>query len=428
MEKLMHFVWHHRLGLRGDLRTVDGRRVRVLDQGTLNNDAGPDFFNASIEIDGQCWAGNVEMHVRASDWYNHRHHLDRAYDSVILHVVLHDDREVRRPDGSVIPQMVIRCSAEAAARCNTLTEQAAWDLPCRDTLAAIPSIYVTDWLTALAFERLLTKSERLRDEVESADGSWSQGAYRLLARGLGFGLNAQPFEQLARSLPLEILRRHSDDHTLCEAMVIGQAGLIPSPAPGEDPYITLLRQNYLFMAKKFGLRCTNPAWKMGRTRPQNLPYRRLAYLAQFTCYSSGFIDLLENARTLDDMRDVFDHPLLGFWASHFTFSPGAARERSARAVSRSSIDRLIINVALPLLHARAVWRGDIDAASAVIERLESLPPEDNAITRLFATAGMKNDNAFISQALIQLRREYCERKKCLYCRFGHRMLSAEIQK
>ena len=128
------------------------------------------------------------------------------------------------------------------------------------------------------------------------------------------------------------------------------------------------------------------------------------------------------------MRDVFDHPLLGFWASHFTFSPGAARERSARAVSRSSIDRLIINVALPLLHARAVWRGDIDAASAVIERLESLPPEDNAITRLFATAGMKNDNAFISQALIQLRREYCERKKCLYCRFGHRMLSAEIQK
>ncbi len=424
----MHFVWHHRLGLRGDLHTVDGRRVRVLDQGTLNNDAGPDFFNASIEIDGQCWAGNVEMHVRASDWYNHRHHLDHAYDSVVLHVVLHDDREVCRPDGSVIPQMVIRCSAEAADWCNRLTEQASWDLPCRDTISGIPPVYITDWITALAFERFLCKSERLRDDVAESNGNWSAAAYRMLARGLGFGLNAQPFEQLARSLPLEVLRRHSDDHTLCEAMVIGQAGLIPDPLIDEDPYVTLLRRNYTFMANKFGLKCTNPAWKMGRTRPQNLPYRRLAYLAQFVCYSSEFIDLLESARTLDDMRDVFDHPLLGFWASHFTFSPGAGRERSARAVSRSSIDRLLINVALPLLHARAMWRGDIDGASAVIERLENLPPEDNAITRLFATASLKNTSAFTSQALIQLRREYCEKKKCLYCRFGHRMLSAEIQK
>lgn len=426
MEKLLQFVWQHRLGLRRDMKTVDGRSVRVLDQGTLNTDAGPDFFNASVEIDGQHWAGNIEIHVKASDWYRHGHHNDPAYDSVILHVVQTDDMAVTRADGSAIPQLIIKCTPQAAARCNQLTASAPQDLPCRRLLSDIPSIYITDWLTALAYERLYVKSDRILHFVNEHHGAWAEAAYHSLARALGFGLNSQPFEQLANSLPLNFLMKHRDDLTACEALFFGQAGLLPPPAPEEAPYITEIRQHYLFLADKFSLRCTHPAWKMGRTRPQNLPHRRIAYLAQFICYSGGFIDELECARTLEDMRDVFDHPLIGFWASHYTFSP--AREKSSRAISRQSIDRLLINLAIPLLHARAVWRGDIDGASSVIELLEKIPPEDNSVTRLFAQAGIINRDAFISQAIIQLRREYCEKKKCIYCRFGHRMLSNEISR
>lgn len=406
------------------MKTVDGQPIRILDQGVLNTDAGPDFFNASVEINGQVWAGNVEIHVRASDWYRHGHQNDRAYDSVILHVVQYDDMAVKRPDGSVIPQITIKCTPEAAARCNSLTSLAPTQLPCRSTLAEIPQIYITDWITSLAFERLYAKSDHILQLVENTNGDWAEAAYQSMARSLGFGLNSQPFEQLAQSLPLAFVRKHRDNQLSCEALFFGQADLIPEPAADEDPYITSLRQEYLFLANKFSLSSSHPAWKMGRTRPQNLPHRRIAYLAQFVCYTDSLIDELEHTRSLEDMRDVFDHPLIGFWASHYTFSP--ARERCPRAISRGSIDRLIINLVIPLLHARATFCGELDAASTIAELLEKIAPEDNSITRMFTAAGLRNPDAFSSQALIELRREYCEKKKCIYCRFGHKMFSREI--
>lgn len=436
MEKLLQFVWQHRLGLRRDMMTVDGHTVRVLDQGTLNTMAGPDFFNASIEIDGQNWVGNVEIHVRASDWYRHGHQNDRAYDSVILHVVKISDMEVKRPDGQIIPQMVIKCDPTAADRCNRLTDSAASSLPCRCILAEMHPLYVTDWITSLAYQRLYRKSDRILDIVEQTHGDWAEATYRTLARTLGFGHSSQPFEQLAASLPLSYLLKHRDNQDACEAMFFGQAGLIPDPTIDEHPYITRLRQNYLFLANKFDLHCTHPIWKSGR--PQNNPMRLIAYLAQMICYTDNLLDEMECARTLDDLRDVFDHPLLGFWANTFTFNSAPApssdglKQRGnsvpARAIGRDGIDRIIINLAVPMLHARACWRGDSEAATAAVEILEKLKPEDNSITRLFSSAGINNRDAFTSQAMIELRREYCQRKKCIYCRFGHRMLSAEIQR
>ena len=423
----MQFVWQHRLGVDTNTLTADGRRVRIIDQGRLNTDAGPDFFNASVQIGDETWAGNVEIHVRASDWYRHHHDTDPAYDSVILHVVQHDDAPVYRKNGTVIPQMVMHCSPDAAKRCNMLLNHAPTTLPCVNTIKSLPHIYHTDWLTALAMERLYKKSTRILDIVAQTGGHWEGAAYVTLARGLGFGLNSEPFETLAKNLPLKFLNRHHDELQTVEALLFGQAKLIPDPSDGENPYATRLRMEFDFMARKFGLSPDPLSWKMARTRPQNFPHRRLALLAQMIHQGFYLVGKLDDARTIDDMRGLFNVELTGFWTNNYTFA-GKGGGCTLRALSRASIDTLIINVAIPLLHARATSRGDLDGMSRCAELLEQLGSEENSIVRLFAEAGVESTDAFTSQALIELRREYCDKKKCIYCRFGHRMLSAEIRR
>lgn len=423
----MQFVWQHRLGVDTNTLTADGRRVRIIDQGRLNTDAGPDFFNASVQIGDETWAGNVEIHVRASDWYRHHHDTDPAYDSVILHVVQHDDAPVYRKNGTVIPQMVMHCSPDAAKRCNMLLNHAPTTLPCVNTIKSLPHIYHTDWLTALAMERLYKKSTRILDIVAQTGGHWEGAAYVTLARGLGFGLNSEPFETLAKNLPLKFLNRHHDELQAVEALLFGQAKLIPDPSDGENPYASRLRMEFDFMARKFGLSPVPLSWKMARTRPQNFPHRRLALLAQMIHQGFYLVGKLDDARTIDDMRGLFNVELTGFWTNNYTFA-GKGGGCTPRALSRASIDTLIINVAIPLLHARATSRGDLDGMSRCAELLEQLGSEENSIVRLFAEAGVESTDAFTSQALIELRREYCEKKKCIYCRFGHRMLSAEIRR
>lgn len=457
MEKLMQFVWAHKLWVHTPLRTsADNLPVKIINPGSLNSDAGPDFFNASIKIGDQRWVGNIELHLRASDWYRHGHDRDRAYDSVILHVVQVDDMPIKRPDGSVIPQITVRCTPEAAARCNQLMMSATASLPCAETIRNLPSIYHTEWLTALSVDRLYHKSERILKLVEFAEGDWEAAAYITMARALGFGLNSDPFEVLAKNLPLKFLNRHRDDLIIMEALIFGSAGLIPAPQSDEVPYLTRLRQEYLFMARKFSLTAPALQWKLSRTRPQNFPHRRLAILAEKVHQGFSLIgkldDIIADLRqaqsqachevitgyghipelpspslpSLTDIRRQFDIRLTGFWATHFTFanSGGGA---TPRALSDASIDKMVINVAIPLLMARAQARGDIETIEMLPELLRCFQPENNKDVRLFQSAGLNCRDAFDSQAVIHLRREYCEKNKCIFCRFGHRMLSTVIQ-
>lgn len=421
----MQFVWQHRLGLIRGNATTDGLPLRVIDPGRLNTDAGPDFFNASVEIGDEKWCGNVEIHVRASDWERHGHSADRAYDSVVLHIVAVDDARVTRPDGSPIPQAVMEIGASARQRYAALGHGSAEGLPCADGLKTIPSIYVSDWLTALAVERVHTKSERAAATAASTAGNWEEAAYITFARALGFGLNSDPFEMTARSLPLNVLLKHRDNRLAVEAMIFGQAGLIPDPAIDEDPYVEALRQEYRFMAAKFSLTPPATQWKLARTRPQNLPHRRLALLAKKVADGFGLMGDIAGATSIERVRDLFDIPLEGFWATHYTFAPSRAKSFPS-VLGKQAVDSLIINVAVPLLHARAAQRGDEMAMERAYDLLASLAPEDNAPVRMFTNAGLACDNAFASQALVELRREYCEKRKCVYCRFGRRLLSKSI--
>ncbi len=436
MERLMHYVWQYRLLTPADMVTVDGRRISIIDPGRHNTDAGPDFFNAKIKIGERTWAGDVEMHVRASDWHRHHHDSDPAYDSVVLHVVDCDDAPISRRNGEIIPQMVMRCSPEFHRRYDMLVGRSDIDLPCAPEIPAIHPLHLRDWITALSYERAYAKADRLIAHLERYTGDWEQTLYVTLARALGFSINSEPMERMALSLPLHFLRKHSDSLTAIEALMFGQAGLLPCspdpdgtarPQPTGDPYIDSLVREYVFLAHKFSLRpVTSPGWKMGRMRPQNLPYRRIALLAAMVAGDFRIVRRLLSAKCPDEAIELMRMPLTGYWSNRFSF--GAASERSFETMSRASATVLEIQVAIPLMIAYGMRHGDDALTGRAFEWLTTLPPESNSIVSTFSAAGISARDAFTSQALIQLRREYCEKHACLLCRIGHRLLAARAKR
>lgn len=426
MEKLMQYVWQHRLWLPSDMSTTDGLRVDVIDPGLLNTNAGPDFFNAKIRIGDRLWVGNVEIHVRASDWHRHGHDADPAYDSVVLHVVGRDDTRIYRRNSEEIPQLVMACAADFSKSYHEMVNNPVAELPCAEHIPAIDSIYLTDWVTSLGFERLYAKSERIATYAKRFNGDWGQAIYVALARALGFGINGDAFERLAFATPLRQLMRHRGSAETIEGALFGQAGFLDniSAEGSEADYIARLKQEYAFLAAKYGLeRPHDLGWKMSRMRPQNFPYRRVATLAQMVAqgFAIGY-DLL-HIENVDDARRLFSIQLDGFWSSRFTFGKPSAH--STKAFSDNSTTTLIINVVAPALHAYGTLMGRHELCERAVDILQSLPPEDNNYIRLFKAAGVACPDAFSSQALIQLRREYCQSRKCLYCRIGHRYLASK---
>ena len=423
-EDFLHFVWLHRLWPEPVLRLTDGRVVEILDPGLPNHAAGPDFFNAKIRLDGQTIAGNVEIHISATDWMRHGHQHDPAYDSVILHVVHVYDRRIYRSTGSEIPTLLLTVNDAMIELYDYMLAHSRSGLPCADLLRRMPTVYITDWLTALGHERLYAKAERAVNIYYSRSKDWAATAFIILARALGFSTNSDPMERMAASVPFHFLRRHSDDLSLVEAFLFGQAGLThPKPAPGtpEDLYFTRLRQNYTFLVAKYSMEAPSGLnWKFSGMRPQNSPWRRLALLARLISGSFPLGLCFTHITNLDDAREIFKIPLVGFWANHY--SPIRAMDSPVDAVGDTAIDSLVINVIVPLMQAYAQESVIDSTADLAIDLLHALPPEENSLTRIFTTEGVECNDAFTSQALIHLRRQYCEPRKCLYCRFGHRLL------
>lgn len=421
MEKLMQYVWKHRLWRSEDMVTNTGKKVRVVDPGLLNTDAGPDFFNAKIEIDGHMWVGNVEMHYRATDWKRHRHDSDKAYDSVILHVVAKDDAPVRRTNGELIPQLVLEVSPQFNADYASLVG-ATIEVPCAEKIKQVPHLTIVEWVEGLAFERLHGKVERIHQLLDSFNGSWEDVCYVTLARNFGFGINNDAFERLARRTPLRLLGKHSDSALQIEALLFGQAGMLDAQKPGMDSYYNQLCTEYAFLSNKFQLTpMEKESWKLFRIRPQNFPYRRIAMLAQFIEGGFRMMNRILEAEGEKEMRALFEVELSGYWTKHYTF--GKPNERATATLSRSSIDIILINTVAPLLYAYGELTGNYEMTDKAINLLEDLRAENNSIVSHFVAYGIDCPDALTSQALVQLKREYCDARKCIYCKIGHHLLS-----
>lgn len=418
----MQYIWQHQLIDASHLLTTDGKRVQVIDAGRLNTDAGPDFFNAKVRIDGRMWVGNVEIHYRATDWRRHNHHTDKAYDSVILHVVTVDDMSVTRSNGEVIPQLVMRAAPTLRGNFIKLVDNAPM-LSCGERIPTIDKMLITDWLNSLALERLQSKSERIASWLELYRGNWEEVCYVTLSRNMGFGINSDAFERLARSLPLSFMQKHADSLFQIEAFLLGQAGLLTDHRE-DDNYHTRLVGEYAFLQNKFGLTpLPESAWKFFRLRPQNFPHRRLAMLAQYIYGGFSLFARLCEATTTDEMRELFRVELSGYWDTHYTFD--TTSPQSTSVLGKPAIDIILINTVAPLLYAYGTYTGDDTYIDRALSVWESLKPEQNSIIRRFAAIGIEAHSALESQAIIQLYNEYCQQRKCLYCRIGHKLLARD---
>ena len=425
MEKLLHYIWKHRILPLSELRTTDGRSVEVIDPGLPNMHAGPDFFNAKVRIDGVMWVGNVEIHERSADWFLHGHDTDAAYNNVVLHVAAVVDADVVTERGDRLPQVQLAVPQQVLSNYHRLL---AFDRypPCREAVLPLDAIKKRSWLSALVAERLNEKTEAIRRRVALFEGSWEAAFFATMARSFGFGVNSEAFEQWAERLPLMQIAHHRDDPFQVEAMFMGMAGLLDeaqmTPTTREaalaDPYFLSLKREFGYLSRKFRLEpMSRQAWRFLRLRPQNFPYIRISQLAQLYCSRRAGLAEITACESVKQLHAVLQTSVGDYWRTHYTF--GKESSLNEKRLSTASLNLLAINAAVPVLHAWGCYRDDERLVQRALDWLEELPAEDNTYIRLWKECGVEARNAADTQALIQLQHRYCERKDCLRCRFGY---------
>ena len=422
MERLLHYVWKYKLYTATPLITTEGRPVQVIDPGMQNTDAGPDFFNAKIKIDGTLWVGSVEIHDKSSDWLLHHHDTDKAYDCVILHIIGFNDFQPVRTNGNPIPQMLLTVPENILRSIDWLRYREA-ALPCLDHITGIAPLHIACWMEALLSERLERKTHDIFLLLDAYQTDWNEVFYITLTRNFGFGVNNDAFERLAKSLPLRCIQKQRNSHSQIEAMLFGQAGMLEEE--NDDHYYRLLQREYDFLRHKFGLSPMEDfVFKNLRTRPVNFPYLKVAQLAAlWVRYDTLFSAILE-ARSTGEIKKYFRIPPSGYWETHYHFR--YASPRKEKTIGENALNILLINTVVPMLFAYGLHNKRPEYCERATRLLESIPPEKNTIVTTFYNAGITVRHAGDSQALIQLKREYCEKKKCLYCRIGFRMLKTTI--
>lgn len=428
MEALLQYAWKHRMLPLGTLTTTDGLAVEVIDTGLQNTDAGPDFFNAKVKIDGTVWVGNVEIHEKSSYWKAHGHDRDAAYDNVVLHVATVVDADVVTSEGRRVAQVRMDVPPEVARNYEALLSEDRYP-PCYAIIPSLDRLTVHSWMSRLVAERMERKTADIGARVERCGGSWEEALFVTMARTFGFGVNGDAFERWAGGGWLQAAAHHRDDLFQIEALFFGQAGLLdPGAMPAryreaatEDGYFGKLKAEYAYLAHKFGLRAMDGgAWKFLRMRPQNFPYIRLSQLANLYHSRRSDLSRLAECATADDMRRLLCTEATPYWQEHYAF--GAPSRRARKALSAASLDVVIINTVLPVLFAYGRHRMDESLCGSSLDMLAQLKAENNHITRLWAECGLQAESAADSQALIQLKREYCDRKDCLRCRIGYEYL------
>ena len=416
-ESILHYVWQYKLFALQELKTTDGQAVEVIDVGKPNSDSGPDFFNAKIKISDTVWAGNVEIHTLSSDWFRHSHDVDKAYDNVILHIVARADVEVKRVNGLPILQMELQVPETIQQNFDNLYTAKKW-IPCEDKIVAVSPIVMSSWKTALLVERLERKSGDIEVLLEQNENHWEEAFYIALARNFGFSTNNQPFELLARSLPLNVLAKHKDNLFQLEALLFGQAGFLEENP--QDEYQAKLSKEYRFLQAKYKLTPIDASqWKLLRLRPDNFPHIRIAQFAALTHGSVKlFSKILENTN-VGELRKLFGAEVSEYWQHHYVF--GKESVYSRKKMGKISQDLLLINTVVPFIftYAKKKNRSGDDA----LRILDKLPAENNSVISGWKALGQHVVNAFDSQALLQLKKNYCDEKKCLRCRVGHKILN-----
>jgi len=423
-EEFLHFIWENRLFNARNLKTVSGENVEILQTGRRNTNAGPDFFNAKVKIGDTVWAGNIEIHKKASDWLRHNHSDDKAYENVILHVVEEADRQIYRINGTKIPAMELSWPEHLNQNYRKLLDAKTW-IPCQEQFHKIDPVVLRLGFNRLMIERLQSKTLEIEKRLTDNNNNWNETFYQVLARMFGFKVNAMPFEMLAKSVPLQILSKHKSSLFQLEALLFGTSGLLNEELLG-DEYFLKLREEHSFLHKKYNLKKTVEPhlWKFMRLRPGNFPTIRISQLAALIHRSHGlFSKILETEKTMD-LKKLFEVKASEYWTNHYRFNKSSSQKR-VKELGENSINILIINVIVPFLFVYGEKQNQHHLKNRALDFLEKLPSEKNSIIKKWEELGVQPRSAFETQALIWLKNNYCIPKRCLNCQVGNKLVKIQ---
>ncbi|MFV0289656.1 MAG: DUF2851 family protein [Mangrovibacterium sp.] len=420
-EEFLHFLWKHKLYDQQRLLTQSGKILRVISPGFQNQHAGPDFSDARLMIGDTVWVGNVEIHVRASDWKRHGHHQDQAYDSVVLHVVAESDLLVSTTEGENIETF---CMSYSPILANNYRSLILSDnvIACRAKIEQYPRIHINFWLSSLMIKRLEQKTELIKQELEKSTNNWNEVFYCFLAKSFGFKVNALPFELLAKALPLKILAKHRENLFQIEALVFGTSGLLYSRDIEVDDYVEKLREEYDYLRQKYELKpIAGHLWKFARMRPLGFPTVRLAQFAMLIHQSYVLFSKIIEIDDLVEMRKLFAIQPSRYWETHYLF--GRTTARHIKRLGRSSVNGLLINTIVPFMFVYGATFGNDKLKERAMRFLDELPAEQNTIIQEWSLAGIDATSAMQTQSLLHLREHFCKKKQCLHCAIGVGLVS-----
>lgn len=417
-EDYLHYIWKHRLFDTNQLKTVDGAPVSIIYTGNHNHNAGPDFLEGRVKIGEQLWAGQIELHVASSDWAKHNHQTDKAYNSVILHVVYEHDAEAMREDGSQIPTLILE---------GLFDEMGYWRyeqfvgakrfLACGNAVKTIDELHVHNMLDRVLVERLYQKLAFVNSVFQSTTNDWNETFYQLLFYAFGLKVNAETMRHLAQRIPLSIIRKHAGNAMQIEALLMGTAGFLN----GDDDYQRTLNKEYRFLENKYALApLEKETFKFARLRPIAFPPIRLAQLAAILNKTPDIFRAAMELKSLQDCMGILQQEPSEYWENHYNF--GTPGPKKNKAVSKNLAQQVLINAVIPVLFAYADLRGDEPTRVKVFEWLRKLPAENNNIVRGFKEAGFQLASAADSQAVLQLHKNFCSLRKCLSCAIGVKLL------
>jgi hypothetical protein len=418
-EDFLHYLWKFKKFDSLNLKTFNGEIITILSVGQYLELSGPDFFNAQITIGNQKWAGNVEIHLKSSDWYVHHHERDAAYENVILHVVWEHDTEIFRKNNTEIPVLELKKYVDALTIANyqSLMLQKSW-IFCEKQIKEIDSFLLENWQERLFFERLERKSNPIFELLEQTHHDWEAVLFYLLAKNFGLNTNGEIFIKIAQSIPFSVIRKESFEIENLEALFFGNSGLLN--AENEDNYFKDLKFRYFYLLHKYQMdkKIIEPV-QFFKHRPDNFPTIRLSQLANVYHKHQNLFSKISTLKSLENIYEVFAVSVSEYWQNHYQFDKESPKKK--KLFSKSFVDLLVINTIIPLQFAYAKSQGK-EISEDLIYLLKQVTPEKNAVLDKFISFGIQSKNAFETQSLLQLKNEYCNKSKCLECAVGIELL------
>ncbi|QZK91155.1 DUF2851 family protein [Flavobacterium sp. CHNK8] len=418
-EDFLHYIWRFKKFNILDLKTHQGESLTIINVGQYLELSGPDFFNAQILIEGQKWAGNVEIHIKSSDWYVHHHEKDDAYDSVILHVVWEHDTEIHRKNNTEIPVLELKNYVDPSILSNyqSLVAPKSW-IFCEKQINQVDEFVLKNWQERLFFERLERKSKPIFDLLNQTNQDWEAVLYCLLAKNFGLNTNGDTFLKIAQSIPFATIRKESFEVENLEALIFGTAGLLD--ADKEDNYFKDLKFRYFYLLHKYQLdkEIIEPV-QFFKHRPDNFPTIRLSQLSNLYHLHQNLFSKISALKSLQSCYNLFQIPSSLYWNTHYQFDKVSPKKN--KRLSKSFIDLIVINTIIPIQFAYLKSQGK-EMEEDFINLLSEIAPEKNSIIDKFSSFGIVSKNAFYSQSLLQLKNEYCNQSLCLQCSIGMDLL------